>query len=108
MGAWVRAQIRCRYGIDSYSASPRRNHTQGPHGGWLEAFKEVLWTPKMRPSTTTSAGKVARWIGKRGVLEAAAESTARQILLPGETYVIDEYGEACITCAAIRGAHAGK
>ncbi|PYU27555.1 MAG: hypothetical protein DMG32_06440 [Acidobacteria bacterium] len=41
---------------------------------------------------------------------AAAEYSARQIVRPGETYVIEEFGEACMTCGAIRvkTARAGK
>jgi hypothetical protein len=37
---------------------------------------------------------------------AAAQYSARQIVQPGETYVIEEFGEACMTCAAI--AHTPK
>jgi hypothetical protein len=41
---------------------------------------------------------------------AAAQYSARQIVQPGETYVIEEFGEACTTCAAmsVKTARAGK
>jgi len=41
---------------------------------------------------------------------AAAQYSARQIAQPGETYVIEEFGEACTTCAAVsvKTARAGK
>ena len=49
-----------------------------------------------------------RWLG--GALDweawstrAAAEYSARQIMQPRETYVLEEYSRACMTCAAIRG-----
>jgi len=57
------------------------------------------------------------WQGGGGMLDwemwstrAAAEYSARQIVQPGETYVIEEFGEACMTCAAIsvNMARAGK
>jgi hypothetical protein len=40
----------------------------------------------------------------------AAQYFARQIVRPGETYVIEKFGEACMTCAAIpvKTARAGK
>jgi len=58
-----------------------------------------------------------RWQGGRSTLDweiwstrAAAEYSARQIVQPGETYVIEELGETCMTCAAIpvKTARAGK
>jgi len=58
-----------------------------------------------------------RWQSVGGMLDwemwstrAAAEYSARQIGQPGETYVIEEFGKACMTCAAIRvkTARAGK
>jgi hypothetical protein len=58
-----------------------------------------------------------RWQGGGSTLDwemwstrAAAEYSARQIVQPGETYVIEEFGETCMTCAAIpvKTARAGK
>jgi hypothetical protein len=50
-----------------------------------------------------------RWQGGGGAVDwetwstqAATKYSARQIVRPGETYVIEEFGEACMTCAAIR------
>ena len=57
------------------------------------------------------------WQGVGGTLDwemwstpAAAEYSARQIVQPGETYVIEEFGEACMTCApmSVKTARAGK
>jgi hypothetical protein len=49
------------------------------------------------------------WQGDGGAVDwetwstrAAAEYSARQIVRPGETYLIEEFGEACMTCTAIR------
>jgi hypothetical protein len=58
-----------------------------------------------------------RWQGGGSTLDwemwstrAGAEYSARQIVQPGETYVIEELGETCMTCAAIRvkAARGGK
>jgi hypothetical protein len=58
-----------------------------------------------------------RWHGGGGALDwetwstrAAAEYSAQQMVRRGETYVIEEFGEACMTCAAtrVKTARAGK
>jgi hypothetical protein len=58
-----------------------------------------------------------RWQGGGGAVDwetrstrAAAEYSARQMVRPGETYVIEEFGSVCMTCAAtrVKTARAGK
>ncbi len=58
-----------------------------------------------------------RWQGGGGTLDwemwstrAAAEYSARQIVQPGEAYLIEEFGEGCVTCVAIlvKTARAGE